>query len=84
MTDAMLLATLKSHMTAVCGKLIDTANPPQSALITILNGTCPAIVAKTVGADRMPFNCTPGGFPDCVSPADVATLQQWIASGAPQ
>jgi hypothetical protein len=84
-TDAVLYMTLMTHVTPSCGKVIDTANPAQSALITMLTGTCAAIVAKTPGVDRMPLaKCNEDGDPGCVSPADIATIQQWIASGAPQ
>lgn len=84
-SDTVLYMTLMTHVTPFCGKVIDTANPAQSALITMLTGTCPAIVSKTSGADRMPFaKCNEDGDPGCVSPADIATIQQWIAGGAPQ
>ena len=82
--DPKLYETLTTHVTANCGKLVDTASPADSALIKVLQGDCGTAPNIT---SRMPYGkCFPGDGADieaCVAPAKVAAIQAWIAKGAP-
>jgi hypothetical protein len=80
----MLYATLTTYTTKTCGKLVNVANPPESALVKLLQGDCNGVV-------RMPYGkCladTTDPFYDasmCISPDTIAQIQQWIAMGAPR
>lgn len=76
--DSSLYNTLMTHLTATCGKLVDTTNPASSALVKVLQSDCN-------GTPRMPFQmCFSDGDPGCVVPEDIAAIQAWIAKGAPQ
>jgi len=80
-----LYATLTSHVTKNCGKLVNTASPADSALVKILQQSCGTPPNTT---QRMPYGaCFDGDTPEdnsaCIPLADVATIQAWIAKGAP-
>jgi len=69
---------MMNFKTLECGKLIDTANPAQSALVKYLRGPCGAI-------ERMPsFKCSDDGDESCVPEYYIQAIEQWIASGAPR
>jgi hypothetical protein len=69
---------LTTHMTKECGKLVNTANPAESALVKILKGPCGA-------TPRMPSDgCMEDGDVKCVPPNFIDAIQQWIAAGAPK
>lgn len=73
-----LYGTLTSYSTRTCGKLVNTAQPAESALVKLLRGSCN-------GVQRMPFGvCVEDGDPSCVLPEYIAAIQAWIAKGAPQ
>ena len=77
----MLYGKLTTHVTKTCGKLINTASPADSAIIKLLKADCN-------GTMRMPYQSCWDGDPQdqapCVSSANLAALQAWIASGAPR
>lgn len=76
--DDKLYTTLTTHVTKHCGPVLKPGSPQESALIRLLKGPC----GET---DRMPFGkCFEDGDEGCVSPQDIAALEQWIAKGAPQ
>jgi hypothetical protein len=76
--DDKLYGTLTSHMTKGCGVVVKPGSPQDSALVKLLKGPCG-------GTDRMPLNkCTDDGDEGCVTPANIAAIEQWIAAGAPQ
>ena len=78
--DANLYMTLTTHVTKTCGKLVNTASPADSGLVKLLQGDCNGTV-------RMPYGkCYEGdvGSDFCVSDANIAAIQAWIAKGAPQ
>jgi len=84
--DDKLYGTLTSKSTKNCGKLLNTANPAESALVKVLLGDCGTPPNTT---PRMPFQkCWPGDLPAdneaCVSTANVEAIKAWIAKGAPQ
>jgi hypothetical protein len=69
---------LKSFRTLECGKLIDTANPSESALVKYLRGPCGEI-------ERMPsFTCVEDTDEWCVPEYYIQAIEQWIAAGAPR
>jgi hypothetical protein len=69
---------MMSFKTLECGKLIDTANPSQSALVKYLRGPCG-------GIERMPsFKCFDDGDEACVPEHYIQAIEQWIAKGAPR
>jgi hypothetical protein len=73
-----LYGTLTSYTTRTCGKLVDTAQPTESALVKLLQGSCN-------GVKRMPYGvCVEDGDPSCVLPEYIAAIQSWIAKGAPR
>jgi hypothetical protein len=73
-----LYQRLTSYTTRTCGKLLDTTNASQSALVKLLRGRCN-------GVNRMPFGvCVEDGDPSCIAPEYIAAIQDWIARGAPQ
>lgn len=75
--DDKLYTTLTTHMTETCGIVVKPGMPQDSALVKLLKGPCN-------GTDRMPFNmCFNDGDEGCVSPEEIAAIEQWIASGAP-
>ena len=82
-SDDKLYATVTTHMTANCGQLVNKASPAQSAIVKLLQGDCG-------GTPRMPFqSCLDGEVwvsedDACLSPTKIASIQAWIASGAPQ
>src|SRR6478609_7513917 len=81
-----MYATLTTHMTKNCGPVVNTANPAASALVKILQGSCGTAPNTT---ERMPYqSCFDGDTfednPSCISNADIATIQAWIAAGAKQ
>ena len=81
-----MYSTLTTHVTANCGKLVNTTSPADSALVKILQGSCGTAPNIT---ERMPYQtCSDGDTPEesagCVPTADVATIQAWIAKGATQ
>ena len=80
--DDTLYTTLTTHTTADCGKVIDTANPSNSALVKLLSGPCGTLPDQT---PRMPFStCISDGDPGCVVPEDIAAILAWITKGAPK
>ncbi|HEY0465381.1 MAG TPA: hypothetical protein VGC79_14300, partial [Polyangiaceae bacterium] len=77
-TADQLYSYMKSFKTLECGKLIDTANPSQSALVKYLRGPCGSI-------ERMPsFKCFDDGDEACVPEYYIQAIEQWIAMGAPR
>ena len=86
--DPMLYETIMGHMTLYCGKLVNTTNPADSALIKVLQGDCgPIPRVKATTTPRMPYGkCFEGDVDteSCVSPAKIAAIQAWIAKGAPK
>lgn len=77
-SDDELHTLLRSHVTQNCGQLVNLANPPESALVKLLKGPCG-------NSDRMPAGkCFEDGEEGCVTPANIAAIEQWIANGAPQ
>jgi hypothetical protein len=73
-----LYGTLTSYTTRTCGKLVNTAQPTESALVKLLRGSCN-------GVKRMPYGvCVEDGDPSCVLPEYITAIQSWIAKGAPQ
>jgi hypothetical protein len=83
--DPMLYEIVTTHVTKNCGKLVNVANPADSALVKVLLGSCG--VAPNITA-RMPFQAcwdeTPQTEYPCIPPATVAAIQTWIANGAPK
>jgi len=83
--DASLYGTLTTHMTMNCGKMVDIANPADSALVKVLKGSCGTPPNVT---PRMPFQVCMDGDTDpdspCIQPDKIAAIQAWIAKGAPQ
>jgi len=84
--ESSLYTTLTTHVTKNCGMLVNKASPADSALVKILQKSCGTAPNIT---DRMPLGmCADGETPEesagCVPTADVAKIQAWIASGAPQ
>jgi len=82
--DSTLYASVTSHVTLNCGKLVDTTNAAQSALVKVMQGDCGTAPAVTA---RMPWDkCFEGEVDNeyCVAPAKIAAVQAWIAKGAPQ
>jgi hypothetical protein len=79
--DAKLYATLTTHVTQNCGKLVNVASPADSALVKVLKASCN-------GTPRMPFQTCQDGDTDpdspCIQPDKIAAIQAWIAKGAPQ
>lgn len=76
--DEKLYTTLTTHMTKHCGPLVKPGSPQDSALVKLLKGPC----GETA---RMPLDkCSQDGDEACVSAANIALIEQWIASGAPQ
>lgn len=76
--DEKLYTTLTTHMTKHCGPLVKPGSPQDSALVKLLKGPC----GETA---RMPLDkCSQDGDEACVTPANIALIEQWIASGAPQ
>jgi hypothetical protein len=77
-TPDQLYTYMKNLKTLECGKLIDTANPSQSALVKYLRGPCGAI-------ERMPqYTCVDDGDERCVPEYYIQFIEQWIAAGAPR
>jgi len=75
--DDQLYTTLTTHMTKNCGPLLKPGSPQDSALVKLLKGPC----GETA---RMPLDkCSQDGDEACVSPANIALIEQWIANGAP-
>ena len=73
-----LYTYMMSFKTLQCGKLIDTANPAQSALVRYLRGPCGEI-------ERMPsYKCFDDGDEQCVPEYYIQAIEQWIADGAPR
>lgn len=73
-----LYTYMKSFTTLACGKLIDTTNPAESALVKYLRGPCGNI-------ERMPqFKCSDGTEEWCVPEYYIQFIQDWIAKGAPR
>lgn len=69
---------LMSFKTLECGKLIDTANPAESAIVKYLRGPCGDI-------ERMPsFKCFDGTEEYCIPEYYIQLIQDWIAKGAPR
>jgi len=69
---------MMSFKTLECGKLIDTVNPSQSALVKYLRGPCGMI-------ERMPSGkCFDDGDEMCVPEYYIQLIEQWIAKGAPR
>jgi len=83
--DASLYGTLTTHMTMNCGKMVDIANPADSALVKVLKASCGTAPNVT---PRMPFQVCMDGDTDpdspCIQPDKIAAIQAWIAKGAPQ
>lgn len=80
--DEKLYGTLTTYTTKMCGKLLNTASPADSAIIKLMMGDCN-------GTPRMPFQkCWEGDSPleneACVPSETVAAIKQWIEKGAPQ
>jgi hypothetical protein len=78
--DDMLYTTLTTHQTEDCGPLLTPGNPAQSAVLTLVKGSCN-------GTDRMPYaDCydEPQGGADCLSAAEISSIEAWIAAGAPE
>jgi hypothetical protein len=76
--DDKLYKTLTTHVTQDCGPLMKPGSPQDSALVKLLKGPC----GETA---RMPLDkCSQDGDEACVTPANIALIEQWIASGAPQ
>lgn len=76
--DQRLYTTLLSYVSKACNnmKMVEPCKPAQSALVTILKGSCGV-------TPRMPFGCT-SEADDCI-PADyIAAIETWIANGAPR
>lgn len=77
-TPDQLYTYMKSFKTLECGKLIDTENPSQSALVKYLRGPCGSI-------ERMPsYKCFDDGDELCVPEYYIQAIEQWIAAGAPR
>jgi|GEM_PF-742406 len=73
-----LYTYMMSFKTLQCGKLIDTANPAQSALVKYLRGPCGEI-------ERMPsYKCFDDGDELCVPEYYIQAVEAWIAKGAPR
>jgi len=77
-TPDQLYTYMKNFKTLECGKLIDTANPSESALVKYLRGPCGSL-------GRMPLDkCTDDGDEMCVPNYYIDFIEQWIAAGAPR
>ncbi|MET0791011.1 MAG: hypothetical protein ABW061_05775 [Polyangiaceae bacterium] len=77
-TADQLYSYMIGFTTLECGKLIDTANPSQSALVKYLRGPCGSI-------ERMPqFKCVDDTDEPCVPASYIQAIEQWIANGAPR
>ncbi len=76
--DDILYDYLLSFTTLECGKLIDTQNPPESAIVKYLRGPCGTI-------ERMPATwCVEDSDPGCIPEEYIQAIEQWIADGAPR
>jgi hypothetical protein len=76
----MLYTTLTTHQTEHCGPLLTPGNPAQSAVLTLVKGSCN-------GTERMPYgDCydDPQGGSECLSAAEITSIEAWIAAGAPE
>jgi hypothetical protein len=80
-----LYTTMMNHTTLNCGKLLNTANAADSALVKVLKGDCGTAPNTT---PRMPLGICFDGDTDpdspCIQPDKIAAIQAWIAKGAPQ
>ncbi|HYQ05283.1 MAG TPA: hypothetical protein VER96_41710 [Polyangiaceae bacterium] len=77
-TPDALYTYMKNFKTLECGKLIDTTNPSESALVKYLRGPCGSL-------GRMPLDkCTDDGDELCVPNYYIDFIEQWIAAGAPR
>ncbi len=83
--DPKLYELVTTYTTTNCGKLVNVANPADSALLKVLVGECGTAPNIT---GRMPYGkCFVGDGPEvesCVSPAKIEAIKQWITKGAPQ
>ena len=80
---AKLYTTLTTFTTTTCGKLVNTANPADSALIKLLQADCNGVMRMPYGKCFAPSD--PFYDPDaCISPDKIAQIQAWIAAGAPE
>ena len=80
---AKLYTTLTTFTTTTCGKLVNTANPADSALIKLLQADCNGVMRMPYGECFAPSD--PFYDPDvCISPDKIAQIQAWIAAGAPK
>lgn len=65
------------------GSTLVTANDANSFLVTVVKtgGSCPTGGGSAIG--KMPDNCGQAGKPACLTAAQVKTITDWIAAGAP-
>ena len=80
---AGLYTKLTTYTTTTCGKLVNTANPAESALVKVLQADCNGILRMPYGKCFAPTD----PFYDesqCVPPQKIAQIQAWIAMGAPK
>src|SRR6188768_878360 len=71
--DDKLYTTLTTYVTENCGPLLKPGSPQDSAIVKLLKGPC----GET---PRMPLDkCSQDGDEACVTSANIALLEQWIA-----
>jgi hypothetical protein len=76
----MMMPTMSGDADCKSQTLVVPSMPEKSLLLAKL-GTDNA--ARNGCGERMPFMCGGGGNP-CLSDADIMTIRNWIAAGAPQ
>lgn len=85
--DEGLYAELTSHVSAKCGNLkaVEPGSPESSAILKVLKEGCADVTPPDEPIPRMPFGCVQNEFENtCVDDAHIATIEQWIADGAPE
>jgi hypothetical protein len=81
--DATLYQALTTQTSPLCGGavLVVPGEPASSALVKILKGECDPIMGTL--ASRMPLSCDADPeFGNCITPDQIAVIEQWIADGA--
>ncbi len=85
LTDPKLYELVTTYTTTNCGKLVNVANPADSALLKVLVGEC-GHGSQYHWTDAL-WEVLRGDGPEvesCVSPAKIEAIKQWITKGAPQ
>jgi hypothetical protein len=77
-----LTSPIPDTVTACQGTtLVDTQALTKSLLPQIIETN---LTEPDCRIPRMPYQCSDGGLPrDCLSVAEIATIRNWVASGAP-